>query len=224
MDTKRISGRYAADFVQSGWAVGLGTGSTVHYALERLAERTQTDGLEIVGIPTSRDTELKARALGIPLTCLKETPRLRMTIDGADEVDGQKRLIKGGGGALVREKIVAAASEELVVIVGENKIVPKLGVDFHLPVEVIDFAVAPVLASLKKMGLSPYLRTNEAGEPVLSDNDNRIIDCQCGGIDDPQALEQSLNMIPGVLDNGLFLGLAHRIVVGKDDGSIEVLD
>ena len=222
METKKLAGRYAADLVESGWDLGLGTGSTVFFALERLSERIHAGSLEVRGIPTSLDTEEKCRELGIPLIGFTDVTHLDMCIDGADEVDAGKRLIKGGGGALVREKIVAAASKEMVVIVGENKVVDRLGVDFLLPVEVIPFAVPPVMERLESLGCQPYLRTSKDGEPMLSDNGNRILDCRFDGIDDPEKLEVDINMIPGVIDNGLFCGLAGRIIVGLESGEVEV--
>ncbi|MEZ5988633.1 MAG: ribose-5-phosphate isomerase RpiA [Planctomycetota bacterium] len=221
MDTKQLAGRYAADLGESGWVLGLGTGSTVAFALERLAERVR-EGLDVRGVPTSLDTESKCRRYGIPLTTLEEHPRLRMTIDGADEVDPQKRLIKGGGGALLREKVVASASEELVVIVGENKVVDRLGVGFLLPVEVVPFAVPYVLRRLEELGCAPFVRAHQDGKPLVSDNGNRIVDCRFDGIDEPEELERRLNAVPGIVENGLFCGLAGRVVVGKADGGIEV--
>ncbi len=222
METKKLAGRYAADLVESGWDLGLGTGSTVLYALERLSERIHAGSLKVRGVPTSVDTEKKCQELGIPVIGFEGVTRLDLCIDGADEVDAAKRLIKGGGGALVREKIVAAASKEMVVIVGENKIVDRLGVDFLLPVEVIPFAVPPVIAKLEALGCHAYVRTCHAGAPMLSDNGNRILDCRFEGIDDPEKLEIQINMIPGVIDNGLFCGLAGRIIVGLDSGEVEV--
>ena len=222
METKKLAGRYAADLVESGWDLGLGTGSTVHFALERLSERIHAGSLKVRGIPTSVDTENKCRELGIPVIGFEDATRLDLCIDGADEVDGGKRLIKGGGGALVREKIVASASREMVVIVGENKVVDRLGVDFLLPVEVIPFAVPPVIEKLEALVCQPYVRTGKDGEPMLSDNGNRILDCRFEGIDDPEKLEVDINMIPGVVDNGLFCGLAGRIIVGLESGEVEV--
>lgn len=222
METKKLAGRYAADLVESGWDLGLGTGSTVHFALERLSERIHAGKLKIRGIPTSVNTETKCRELGIPLIGFKDVTRLDMCIDGADEVDAGRRLIKGGGGALVREKIVAAAAKEMIVIVGENKMVDRLGVDFLLPVEVIPFAVPLVIERLEALGCRAYVRTCTEGEAILSDNDNRILDCRFDGIDDPEKLEMDINMIPGVVDNGLFCGLAGRIIVGLESGEVEV--
>jgi ribose 5-phosphate isomerase A len=222
VETKKLAGRYAADLVESGWDLGLGTGSTVHFALERLSERIHAGNLKVRGIPTSVDTETKCRELGIPLIGFTDVTRLDMCIDGADEVDPGKRLIKGGGGALVREKIVAAAAKEMIVIVGENKMVDRLGVDFLLPVEVIPFAMPLVIERLEALGCHAYLRTCTEGEAILSDNDNRILDCRFEGIDDPEQLEIDINMIPGVVDNGLFCGLADRIIVGTESGEVQV--
>jgi len=222
VETKKLAGRYAADLVESGWDLGLGTGSTVFYALERLSERIHAGSLKVRGIPTSVDTERKCQELGIPIIGFTDVTHLDMCIDGADEVDAGKRLIKGGGGALVREKIVAAASKEMVIIVGENKVVDRLGVEFLLPVEVIPFAVPPVIQRLEALECQPYVRTGKDGEPMLSDNGNRILDCRFEGIDDPVNLEIAINMIPGVIDNGLFCGLAGRIIVGLESGEVEV--
>jgi ribose 5-phosphate isomerase A len=224
MDSKRAAGRYAADLVDDGQAIGLGTGSTVAFALERLAERIQHEGLRIACVATSKDTEHKARRLGIPLSTLAAEPRLSVTVDGADEVGPDHTLIKGGGGALVREKIVAAASQELIVIVSESKMVETLGKAFLLPVEFLPFAQPLVQARLQELGLTPYLRTGEDDEPFITDNGNAILDCACDGIEDPETLEREINLIPGVLDNGLFVGMAGRIVIGKQDGSVEVRD
>ncbi len=222
MDVKRAAGLAAAELVENGQVLGLGTGSTFHFALERLAERIHDEGLRVVGVPTSRETERKARILGVPLTTLDKHPRLDLTIDGADEVDPAKNLIKGGGGALLREKVVAAASREMVVLVGANKCVEVLGTAFLLPVEVLPFALGPVCERLRDLGARPFVRTNPEGVPFTTDNGNRIVDCRFGAIEDPAALERTLNGIPGILENGLFVGLAGRLVIGREDGTAEI--
>ncbi|MAE76939.1 MAG: ribose 5-phosphate isomerase A [Planctomycetes bacterium] len=222
MQAKRAAGRHAADLVASGARLGLGTGSTVYFALERLAERVREEGLDLVGVPTSVQTEKEAERLGLRLTTLDREPRLDLTIDGADEVDSERRLIKGGGGALLREKVVAAASEELVVIVELSKVVDRLGTTFRLPVEVVPFACTPVSGRLKDLGCEPQVRGAD-GEPSVTDNGNWILDCTFPeGIADPLGLEVELDRIPGVVECGLFIGLAGRIVIGHDDGSVEV--
>ena len=210
MEEKKAVGYRAASFVEEGMVIGLGTGSTFRFALEKLAERVQDEGLRFLGVPTSKDTERKARALGVPLTTLDENPVLDLTLDGADEVDPQKNLIKGGGGALLREKVVASVSKEMIVLVGENKMVDQLGRSFLLPVD----------NELKEMGCSPFLRTGQDGEPFFTDNGNFIIDCKFEGIEDPEKLERTINNIPGAIENGLFVGRAGRILVGKEDGSV----
>jgi ribose 5-phosphate isomerase A len=209
MQAKRAAGRHAADLVASGARLGLGTGSTVYFALERLAERVREEGLDLVGVPTSVQTEKEAERLGLRLTTLDREPRLDLTIDGAD-------------GALLREKVVAAASEELVVIVELSKVVDRLGTTFRLPVEVVPFACTPVSGRLKDLGCEPQVRGAD-GEPSVTDNGNWILDCTFPeGIADPLGLEVELDRIPGVVECGLFIGLAGRIVIGHDDGSVEV--
>jgi len=198
-DPKEQAGRRAADLVEDGMALGLGTGSTVHFALLRLAERIRSDGLRVRGVPTSLDTERKAREWGIPLVELGAVEALDLALDGADEIDPQFRMIKGGGGALLREKVVASLARRVVIVVGENKVVARLGTTFALPVEVVPF------------------------RSYRTDNGNAILDCTFAqGIADPQALERALRGIPGIVESGLFLGLAHVLVVGKNDGTVEV--
>lgn len=220
--TKRAAGRAAADLVETGQTVGLGTGSTVFFTLERLAERIAGEGLSIVGVPTSVDTETKARAMGIPLATLDQVERFHVTIDGADEIDGAFRMIKGGGGALLREKVVAALTDRVVTVVGPDKVVERLGTTFDLPVEVVPFARAACARHIESLGGTPRLRT--AGEaPYLTDNGNEILDVHFdGGIEDPTALELALDAFPGIVESGLFIGLSHVLVIGAEDGSAEV--
>jgi ribose 5-phosphate isomerase A len=221
-DPKETSGRRAAEFVEDGMTLGLGTGSTVHFALLRLAQRVREEGLRVRGVPTSLDTERKAREWGIPLVELSAVEALDLAIDGADEIDGAFRMIKGGGGALLREKVVASLARRVVIVAGENKVVSRLGTTFALPVEVVPFALASVGRAVARLGCSPKERERE-GRSYRTDNGNAILDCRFGrGIDDPAALELQLRTIPGVVESGLFIGLAHVLVVGKDDGTVEV--
>ena len=213
---KRAAGRAAADLVASGQTVGLGTGSTVFFVLERLAERIRDEGLEVVGVPTSVDTETKARDFGIALTTLDEVERFHVTIDGG------YRMIKGGGGALLREKVVASLSDEVITVVGPDKVVERLGTTFDLPVEVVPFARAACARRIMGLGGRPAVRGGE-GSPYLTDNGNEILDVQFeAGIEDPAALERALDEIPGVVESGLFVGLSHVLVIGHDDGSADV--
>ena len=219
---KRAAGRAAADLVTSGQIVGLGTGSTVFFVLERLAERIRDEGLEVVGVPTSVDTETKARDFGIALTTLDEVERFHVTIDGADEIDGGYRMIKGGGGALLREKVVASLSDEVITVVGPDKVVERLGTTFDLPVEVVPFARAAVARGIRALGGDPRLREAD-GAVYLTDNGNEILDVHFSeGIADAAALELALDAIPGVVESGLFIGLARTLVVGHDDGSADL--
>jgi ribose 5-phosphate isomerase A len=221
-DPKEVAGRRAAELVRDGMRLGLGTGSTVHFTIQRLAERIREEGLAVRCVPTSIDTEKKARSLGIPLVELDDVEALDLTIDGADEIDGQFDMIKGGGGALLREKVVASISREEAIVVGASKVVSRLGTTFPLPVEVAPFARAPVARALARLGCDPVLR--QAGERTYStDNGNLILDCRFArGIEDAAELERRIDSIPGVVESGLFVGLAHVLYIGRDDGTCEV--
>ena len=214
---KQEVGKAAAALVKSGTIVGLGTGSTTAYAIEYLGKRIQSGELtDIKGIPTSFQAEVLAKHYGIPLTTLDAVDDIDIAIDGADEVDPQKNLIKGGGAAHTREKIVDALAEQFVVVVDGNKLVDRLGSTFLLPVEVIPMAIAPVMRAIEKLGGKPELRMGirKAG-PVITDQGNMVIDVKFDSIDNPAELEKTLNNIPGVLENGLFVGVADVILVGE---------
>src|ERR1035438_9184108 len=217
-EEKEAAGRAAAKLVRDGDVVGLGTGSTAYFTVIALGERVKA-GLKILGIPTSMQTADLARAVGIPLTTLDEHPEIDITIDGADEADPQLRLIKGGGGALLREKVVASASKKMVVIADSAKMVPVLG-KFPLPVEIIAFARAVVEKKIVSLGGSPKLRTRPDGSVYITDNGNQILDCSFGKIEDPPALAMALSNIPGIVEHGLFIGLAKVALVGRG-GSVE---
>jgi len=212
---KEAAGRAAAKLVRDGDVVGLGTGSTAYFAVVALGERVKA-GLKIIGIPTSVQTAELARTVGIPLTTLDEHPQIDITIDGADEVDPKLNLIKGGGGALLREKVVASVTKKMVVVADSGKIVPVLG-KFPLPVEVISFARTVVEKKIVALGGLPKLRTKPDGSAYLTDNGNQILDCSFGKIADPPALARSLSDIPGVVEHGLFIGLASVALVGRGD-------
>ena len=217
---KRAAAERAADWIEDGMALGLGTGSTVRHLLDVIAERRAAGELgRIVGVPTSEDTARRAERLGIPLATLAERGRLDLTIDGADEVDPELRLIKGLGAALLREKVVASVSDRLVVVADESKVVERLGTRAPLPVEVDPFA-APVLDPfLRSLGAEPRLRTGDGGAPRVTDGGHHILDCRFpDGIADPEALEAALLGRPGVLETGLFLGMASAAVIAARDG------
>lgn len=223
-DPKSVAGRKAAELVQDGMCLGLGTGSTVHFVLLALAERIRQEGLRIRGVATSLDTEKKSREWGIPLMELGEVEQLDLAIDGADEIDPQFRMIKGGGGALLREKVVASLARRVVIVVGENKCVERLGSTFALPVEVVPFAMPIVARRIAKLGCDPVERRNAAAS-YRTDNGNAILDCRfSGGISNPEELDMRLRAIPGVVETGLFLGLAHTRIVGLGDGTVQVLE
>ncbi len=223
-DPKRVAGRRAADMVSSGTVVGLGTGSTVFHTLVRLAERIASEGLEIRGVPTSTDTEGKAREMGIPLATLNDVETIDLTIDGADEADPAFCLTKGGGGALLREKVVAYSSRKVVIVLTGSKRVERLGDTFALPVEVVPFALPMVAREITKLGAEPVERRSNGGQSYRTDNGCAILDCRFrGGIQDPAAMEQALDRIPGLVETGLFCGLAHTLVVGAESGEAEVI-
>jgi len=219
-EEKEAAGRAAAKLVRDGDIVGLGTGSTAYFTVVALGERVKA-GLKIIGIPTSVHTADLARAVGIPLTTLDEHPEIDITIDGADEVDPKLNLIKGGGGALTREKVIATASKKMVVVADSGKIVRVLG-KFPLPVEVIAFARTVVERKIVSLGGSPKLRLKLDGSPYLTDNGNEILDCSFGKIADPPALARELSGTPGVVEHGLFIGLAKLAIVGRGSSVDEI--
>jgi ribose 5-phosphate isomerase A len=202
--------------------LGLGTGSTAKHFVELIGERVRA-GLDVVAVPTSEATQADARRCGIPLTTLDETPQLDLTVDGADEIDLKLSLIKGGGGALLREKIVAAASKRMIVIADESKCVDSLG-RFPLPVEVVPFGVAAIRnsidAAVKRVqrGGSLAVRQVKTGHPFVTDGGHWIIDVSLGRIDDPAALAHALAEVPGVVEHGLFVGLADLAIIGGPNG------
>jgi ribose 5-phosphate isomerase A len=214
---KQEVGKAAAARVKSNSVVGLGTGSTTAYAIEYIGQRLQNgEIINIVGVPTSFQAEVLAKKYNIPLTTLDAIDRIDIAIDGADEVDPQKNLIKGGGAAHTREKVVDALAQEFIVVVDSGKLVDKLGSTFLLPVEVIPMAVTPVMRRLAELGGKPELRMGikKAG-PVVTDQGNLVIDVKFDSIDNPAELESTINNIPGVLENGLFVGVADIILVGE---------
>ncbi|AFZ54927.1 ribose-5-phosphate isomerase RpiA [Cyanobacterium aponinum AL20118] len=214
---KQEVGKAAADRVQSNSIVGLGTGSTTAYAIQYIGERLQKGELtNIVGVPTSFQAEVLAKKYGIPLTTLDAVTHIDVAIDGADEVDPHKNLIKGGGAAHTREKVVDSLANQFIVVVDSGKLVDKLGSTFLLPVEVIPMAVTPVMNKLEQLGGKPELRMGikKAG-PVVTDQGNLVIDVKFESIDNPAELEKTINNMPGVLENGLFVGVADVILVGE---------
>ncbi len=214
---KQEVGRAAAAMVESNTIVGLGTGSTTAYAIQFIGERLAAGEIEnIVGIPTSFQAEVLSKQYGIPLTSLDAVDHIDLAIDGADEVDPNKNLIKGGGAAHTREKVVDALANKFVVVVDSGKMVDSLGSTFLLPVEVIPMAITPVMRQLEALGGKPELRmgVKKAG-PVVTDEGNLVVDLKFEAIKDPAALEIAINNIPGVLENGLFVGVADTILVGE---------
>jgi ribose 5-phosphate isomerase A len=220
-DAKRAAGRRAAEFVEDGMTLGLGTGSTVLPFLEALAERVN-EGLVVRGVPTSVDTQRVAQRLGLPLLGLDEVERLDLTVDGADEIDGAYDMIKGGGGALLREKVIASISERVLIVVDASKLVQRLGTTFALPVEVAPFALSTVRRALERLGAAPVERRSDESA-YRTDNGNAILDARFPeGIEAAAELEDALLHVPGVVEVGLFIGLAHGRVVGTAAGSAEV--
>ncbi|HEX9936670.1 MAG TPA: ribose-5-phosphate isomerase RpiA [Longimicrobium sp.] len=216
---KRRAAERAAEWIRDGITLGLGTGSTVRHLLDVIAEhRARGEWLGVVGVPTSVDTEQRAGALGIPLATLAERPRMDVTFVGADEVDPGLRLIKGLGGALLREKIVAAVSAELVIVADESKVVEVLGTKAPLPVEVDRFGEPVQPAFLRSLGCEPALRMKE-GAPLVTDGGNHVFDCRFpDGIADPEAVERALALRPGIVESGLFLGMATAAVIAGASG------
>ncbi len=219
---KREAARRALDFVRPGMRLGLGTGSTAAHFVDLLAEKVKA-GLDVVGVPTSEATRAQAERLGVPLTTLDDEAELDLTVDGADEIDPDLNLMKGGGGALLREKIVAAASREMIVVADESKYVKRLG-RFPLPIEVVDFGMAATIhgikAAFKASGCDGPIRLRHRadGHVFVTDQGHLILDAGLGAIPDARRLARELSGVPGVVEHGLFIGLARRVVLAGSDG------
>jgi ribose 5-phosphate isomerase A len=221
---KRAAGLAGAARVEDGMRLGLGTGSTTAAFMAALGRRIQEEGLRVVGTPTSFAAERLARRHGIPLATLDDLESLDLAFDGADEIDPALNLIKGRGAAHTREKVVASLAEQFVVLADPSKLVDRLGTTVPVPVEVLPMAATPVLRRLENLGATPILRqaVHKDG-PVVSDQGFWIIDARFEGIDDPAALDDALRGIPGVLDHGLFLGMARLALIGQEDGTVREL-
>jgi ribose 5-phosphate isomerase A len=218
-ELKKRAAERAVELIESGMVVGLGHGSTAILAVQRIAELLKEGKLsEVLGVPCSSQVEEAARNLGIPLTTLEEHPGIDLTIDGADEVDGNLDLIKGGGGALLREKIVAQASRREVIVVDESKLSPALGTHRALPVEVIPFGWQSQALYLESLGATVILRKDNNEERFMTDQGNLILDCGFGPIADPEGLADALNARTGIVEHGLFLGLATDLIVAYAEG------
>jgi ribose 5-phosphate isomerase A len=216
---KKKAAEAAARLVEDGMVLGLGTGSTAAYFLSALGQRLSQDRLRITGVPTSEETASQARSLGIPLTTFAEHALLDLDIDGADEVEmGTLSLIKGHGGALLREKIVATASRRLVIVADQSKLVDKLGSLMAVPVEVVRFGWQATERSLEQIGGHPTLRLGRDQKPFITDGGNYIMDCAFGPIANPNDLAHRLDHMVGAVEHGLFLGLAHEVIVGDRHG------
>jgi len=226
-EQKRNAAEKAIGFVEPGMKLGLGTGSTARHFVDLLGAKVKA-GLDVLCVPTSEATRIQAHALGIRLATLDEVPLLDLTVDGADELDDQLQLIKGGGGALLREKIVAAASARLIIIADASKHVRQLGA-FPLPVEVVRFGATATRGMIEMLAADAgctgqiKLRLGQDRQPFVTDGGNFIFDCAFGVIDDADALDEALKMIPGVVENGLFLGLADAAIIAGPEG-VEVLE
>jgi len=216
---KELAGSAVSEFIEDGMILGLGTGSTFYYAIKKIGEMVK-NGLKIKAVSTSSSTDKLAKEYNIPLLSIDNVDKINLTIDGADEVDTDFNGIKGGGGALLFEKVVAKSSGKNLWVVNAAKMVDKLGA-FPLPIEVVPYALGNVFKKLEKRGYNPKIRMKD-GEKYLTDSGNNIIDAGLGVIEDPKKLEVELNMIPGVVENGLFLDVVDIVIVGKGDG-IEII-
>ncbi len=219
---KKAAGEKVAAMVEPGMRLGLGTGSTAAWAIRALGRRVREEGLRVVGVPTSYAAEQLARAEGIPLVTPADVEELDLAFDGADEVSPELHLIKGRGAAHTREKVVASMARRFVVLVDESKLVDRLGTRHPVPIEVLPMAAEPVQRQLRRIGAEPVLRMGKCKDgPVVTDQGFWVIDARFPeGIDDPQTLAVVLSTMPGVLDHGLFLGVATDVLVGQADGQV----
>ena len=222
MNLKQLVGIKAAEFVEDGMIVGLGTGSTAYYMVEEIGRRMREEGLKITGVTTSSGTKTQAESLGIPLKSIDEVPVVDLTIDGADEISADFQGIKGGGAALLFEKIVASYSKQTIWIVDGSKMVDQLG-RFPLPVEVIPYGSQQLMRLFKEKNYQPVLRQTETGETVVTDSGHYIIDLHLERIEDPEKLATYLDQLVGVVEHGLFLNMVSKVVVASENG-VSVLD
>lgn len=220
MNLKQRAGERAAKFVENGMSIGLGTGSTVYWTIRRLGERVK-NGLKIRAVPTSKQTEDLIIKCGIPLAGFDSIQELDLTIDGADEISPALDLIKGGGGALLREKLVAAVSQRLIIVADDGKLVEFLGA-FHLPVEIVPFAWETTVRRIEKLGCKVNLRQSEE-KTFITDNGNYILDCAFRIIENPSELHRKLKLLTGVIETGLFIGMASAAVVASEKG-VEIIE
>jgi len=222
-EAKRRVALEAVKEIQEGFIVGLGSGSTAAYVIQEIGRQILQEGLRVLGVPSSSQAMMLAVQSSIPLTTLDEHPILDLAIDGADQIDQKLNLIKGGGGALTREKIVASAAKQFVVVADETKLVEKLGTDCRVPVEVLPFALASATAGIKELGGKPILRESKGKVgAVVTDNGNYILDVDFGPIDDAEELNRRLKLIPGVIETGIFVGMADLVYLGKPDGIVKL--
>lgn len=222
-EERTIAAKAALKYVEDGMRLGIGSGRTVAKFIEALSLKIEEEGISIRAVPTSVKTEFLCLEHGIPLTTLDETPSLDLDVDGADQVERDTlNMIKGGGGALLREKVVASAAEKRIIIIEEGKLADKL--DWKVPIEVLPFALGFCLKRLREIG-TPTVRegTGKLG-PVVTDNGNYIVDLDLGTMEDPYKIEEELKKIPGVLETGLFLDLTDRVIAGKKNGQVEILE
>jgi ribose 5-phosphate isomerase A len=221
MNPKQLAAEKAVSFLEDGMTIGLGTGSTAYWAIAKIGEKVQAEGWKIKAIATSKRSEEQARGLGIPIFDFSVIKSIDITIDGADEVNERLELIKGGGGALLREKIVASNSKQMIVVADESKWVKNLG-HFPLPVEVVHFGWERCFEKLQLLGCEAKRRMLGT-EPYITDNGNYIVDCAFGEIKDPPALHEAVNAITGVVDNGLFIHIATKLVLGFKTGETSII-
>ncbi len=215
---KRVASA-AVKHVQNNFIVGLGSGSTAAYIIKELGEKIRTEGLQILGVPTSHQAMMLGVRCGVPMTTLNEHPQLDLALDGADQIDRDLNLIKGRGGALTREKIVASAAKQVVIVADETKFVEKLGANHAIPIEILPFALPTVIVKLQALKGKPILR--EGGGkvgPVVTDNGNFIVDVDFGPVNNVKELDSQLKLVSGVIETGLFVGMADFVYLGKPDG------
>jgi ribose 5-phosphate isomerase A len=220
-ELKKSAAEHAVNFIESGMVIGLGTGSTTYYAIKRISDLIQQDVLKnILAIPSSKQTEQLALQLGIPLTNFSKFKQVDITIDGADEVDDNLNLIKGGGGALLREKVLAQASKRFFIVVDDSKVSEKLGEKWKVPVEVIPFAIETETFFLKNCSKDAAVRKNNSGEYFITDEGNYIVDVNFGIIENPRRTASLLNERAGIVEHGLFVDCASRVFVASKSGVI----